>query len=83
MKVSILGRGNSTLSVASALCQADVVAEVMLVEDKAGTPCDVLRDLRMSIAMAGRDTNLLSSQATSALSGSEIIILLPDRKSVV
>ncbi len=80
MKVSILGRGNSTLSVASALCQADVVAEVMLVEDKSGTPCDVLRDLRTSIAMAGGDTRLLSSKETSALSGSEIIVLLPHSK---
>lgn len=77
MKVSILGRGNSTFSVASALCQADVVAEVMLVEDKSGTSCDVLRDLRTSIAMAGGDTRLLSSKEISALSGSEIIVLLP------
>jgi malate dehydrogenase len=77
MKISILGRGSYTIPVASAICHLDLVSEVVLVEDRQGTPCDVLRDLQTSIAMAGCDTKLLSSQAVSALSDSEIIVLLP------
>jgi malate dehydrogenase len=77
MKVSIIGQGDIVLSVASAICQLSLVAEVMLVDTNRRVYCGVLQDLRAAIASMGSDTKVLSANNLGALVGSEIIVLLP------
>ena len=76
MKVSILGRGDSTLPVASEICQSDVVSEIALVGDTQGLPRGVAQELEASLAVRGHDTTISVSRASSALSESEVVILL-------
>ena len=76
MKVSILGRGDSTLPLASEICRSDVVSEVALVDETQGLPRGVARELEASLAVRGHDATISVSRASAALADSEVVILL-------
>jgi malate dehydrogenase len=84
MKVSILGQAQYTHSVASIICQTNIVAEVALVDEKRGIPRDTVEDLREATALAGGDTILTVSADAGVLSESQVVILLaPHARPVV
>jgi malate dehydrogenase len=76
MKITLLGFGNSTAPVVSAVGQLDFVSEIVLVNERPGLSCDLLQDLQQSIAIAGSDTKLNATRDLSALEGSQIVLLL-------
>ena len=76
MKVSILGRGDSTLPVASEICQSDVVSEVAFVDDERGLPRGATRELEASLAVGGHNVTISVSRVSAALADSEVVILL-------
>ena len=76
MKVSILGRGDSPLAVASEIFQSDVVSEVVLVDEARGLPRGVVQELEASLAVGGHDATILVSRTFAALADSEVAILL-------
>ena len=76
MKVSILGRGDSTLAVASEICQSDVVSEVVLVDENRGLPRSAAQELEASLTVGGHDATISVSRTIAALADSEVAILL-------
>ena len=76
MKVSILGRGSSTIPVTSAICYLDLVSEVTLIDDGVWLHCDVLQDLQQALAISGSDTRLCAVKELSALEDSQIVVIL-------
>ena len=84
MKVSILGRGDSALAVASEICQSNVVSEVVLVDETQGLPRGVTQELEASLAVGGHDVTISVSRTSAALADSEVVILLsPSSRAVV
>lgn len=76
MKVSILGRGDLTLAVASEICKSDVVSEVALVDETRGLPRGAARELEASLTVGGHDATISVSRTYAALADSEIAVLL-------
>ena len=76
MKVSILGRGDSTLAVASEICRSDVVSEVVLVDETRRLPRGAAQELEASSAIGGHDATISVSRTFAALADSEVAILL-------
>ena len=76
MKVSILGRGDSTLAVASEICRSDVVSEVVLVDETRRLPRGAAQELEASLAIVGHDATISVSRTFAALADSEVAILL-------
>ena len=76
MKVSILGRGDSTLAVASEICRSDVVSEVVLVDETRRLPRGAAQELEASLAIGGHDATISVSRTFAALADSEVAILL-------
>ena len=76
MKVSILGRGSSTIPVTSAICYLDLVSEVTLIDDGVWLHYDVLQDLQQALAISGSDTRLCAVKEFSALEDSQIVVIL-------
>ena len=84
MKVSILGQAHYTCSVASTICQTNIVAEVALVDENQVLPRDAIEDLREATALAGGDTILSVSANPEVLSESQVVIMLaPHARTVV
>ena len=84
MKVSILGRGDSTLAVASEICHSHVVSEVALVDETQGLPRGVTQELEASLAVGGHDVTISVSRTSAALADSEVVILLsPSSRAAV
>ena len=76
MKVSILGRGDPTLAVASEICRSNVVSEVVLVDETRRLPRGAAQELEASMAIGGHDATISVSQTFAALADSEVTILL-------
>ncbi|MDE0297721.1 MAG: hypothetical protein OXN17_03755 [Candidatus Poribacteria bacterium] len=82
MKVSILGRCDSTLAVASEICKSDIVSEVVLVDETRRLTRGVVHELEASFALGGHDATISVSRTVSALTGSEVAILLSPSERV-
>ena len=76
MKVSILGRGESTLAVASEICRSDVISEVVLVDETRRLPRGAAQELEGSLGIGGHDATVTVSRTFAALADSEVAILL-------
>ena len=79
MKVSVLGRGDSALAVASEICRSDVVSEVVLVDETRRLPRGAAQELEASLAIGGHDATVTVSRTFAALADSEVAILLSPR----
>jgi len=75
--VTILGRGDSMLTAASAICQSAPVSEIALIDESQKLSRGVTRDLEDAMALAGYDTATSPSRSPAALVDSEVVILLP------
>ena len=76
MKVSIFGRGDSSLAVASEICKSNVVSEVVLVDETRGLRRGVSQELEASLAVGGHDATISISRTFAPLSNCEVAILL-------
>ena len=76
MKISILGRGDSTLAVASEICKSDVVSEVLVVDETRGLLRGAAQELEASLTVGGHDATISVSRTFAALADSEVAILL-------
>ena len=87
MKIVLLGNNQFAVSIASSLCQLEVVREVAFLSDatsnknrfvqrKETTPAS-LRDLVGANALSGSDTQISAYNSFEGLSGADVIVMLP------
>lgn len=87
MKIVLLGNNQFAVSIASNLCQLEVVREVAFlsgatsnkngfVRSKGTTPA-ILQDLMKANALSGSDTQISAYDSFEGLSGADVIVLLP------
>ncbi len=87
MKIVLLGNNQFAVSIASSLCQLEVVREVAFlsnatsnknrfVQRKETTPAS-LRDLVGANALSGSDTQISAYNSFEGLSGADVIVMLP------
>jgi malate dehydrogenase len=87
MKIVLLGNNQFAVSIASSLCQLEVVREVAFlsnaisnknrfVQPKETTPAS-LRDLVAANALSGSDTQISAYNSFEGLSGADVIVMLP------